>query len=307
MRRSSPFVLLIGAFFVIGCAAQAAQSPATPAGGASTLSPAGSPPVQTGTSTACNPHDFLDKVRAAVPYSEVSLVHNNQIGVNLWVVDPDLDSNATGDAAAATNAQAAQLAARLSFLVVNDDPCMRVSFRVITTEIVDSRYHAWFIGGIEIADIPEGSDLTGDALASLTKGFQTSPLLQTPVESPSSAAPSQGACTWNQVHQRLLSYFVPEGPNIDFYLVIDQDGANVWAQWMGPDPTVSPQKFIFGLNALQTELACLNPPVDILWMTYTDSDGVVSLMGTLDGATLRNTSPSDLPGQIQIIYPPSNP
>lgn len=252
----------------------------------------------------------MEQAKADIPYAEVSLLHNDLMGVhylNLWVVDPDLDTNASGEAATANGARASELAARLTFLVVNDHPCMRALFNQVTTTIVDSRYHAWFIGGVGTSDVPPGSELTGDALSQLTQAFQASPMLQTPVEHPSPAVPPQGACTWEEARRKLLGYFAPAGPNIDFYFVIDQDGANVWAQWEGPDPQQSPEGFLSGLLVLQTELKCLNPPVDVLWMIYTNADGVVSLVRTIDGETLRSSSPSDLFSHLQIIYPPPNP
>jgi hypothetical protein len=295
MSRLSIFGFIFCAFLLMGCVSQPQEQP-----GATQSSSANSGPA----ASTCNPHDFIEQVKHDIPYSQVSLLHNNQYGLTLWAVDPTLESDATGDGAAANAARAAELAAKLTFRAVNDNSCMRTSFSAVTAIVVDSRYHAWFIGSVETSQVPEGTDLTDDVLAKFTQAFASSPFLQTPVEHPEPAVPPQGACTWDEVHRKLLSYFAPVGPNIDFYFVIDQDGANVWAQWEGPDTQQSPGVFLSGLLALQTELRCLNPPVDTLWMIYTDTDGVVRLIQSVDGETLRNTPAGDLPNHLQSIYPP---
>jgi hypothetical protein len=286
MSRVSNLNILVCGLFLAGCASQPQVQPS-----------AAAPSTANGAST-CDPHVFMEQVKQDIPYAENSLLHNDQYGLTLWAVDPTLDSSATA-------AQAAEAAARLTFLVVNDNSCMRTSFPVVTATIVDSHYHAWFIGSVETASVPVGRDLTDEELAKLTQAFPSSPLLNPPVAYTEPAAPSEGACTWEEARHKLLSYYSPAGPNIDFTFVIDQDGANVWAQWEGPDPQLSREGFLSGMQALQTELRCLYPPVDILWMIYTDTDGMVSLIQSIDGDSLRNSSVIDLPNHLESIYPPA--
>jgi hypothetical protein len=310
MSRSLVLQVLICTVLLGGCATGPQPQQATTLPSPTAPGPGGEATLKPGGASTCDPHDFLEQVKNDVPYSEVSLLHNDLMGVrylNLWVVDPALDVNATGEQASATKGQAAALAAKLTFLAANDHPCVRASFDQVNTTIVDSRYHAWFIGDIGTADIPGGSELSADALAKLTQVFLPSPLLQTPVEHPGQAVPPQGACTWEEARHSLLAYFAPAGPNIDFYFVIDQDGANVWAQWEGPDPQTSSAEFLSGLLVLQKELQCLDPPVDVLWMIYTDTDGVVRLVRTVDGEILRSAPADDLANHLQIIYPAPSP
>src|SRR4030067_1034814 len=133
--------------------------------------PAAPATVEVGGASRCEPNNLLSQLKDDIPYSQVSLLHNQLLAVrylNLWVVYPDLNSAPAADEVEANHAQATELAARLSHLLLNDHPCVRVSFEQITMTIVDSRYNAWFVGCIGMEDIPSGSDLAEEENATLT-------------------------------------------------------------------------------------------------------------------------------------------
>jgi hypothetical protein len=301
LRNLIPVILALS---LVACGANPAEPPTPTVVPVATGSSAGTP--QTGGSSVCDPNAFLPQVKEDLPFAQVSLLHNFLLSVhyiNLWVVSPDLVPNPIAGQIDTNKIDAALLAAKLSHLVANDHPCVRASFERITMTIVDSRYHAWFIGDIGMTDIPAGDTLDADQLKKLSEVFVSTPALQIPVEHPGPDVPPANACDWQHVREGLRTSFSPAGPNVDFYFVIDQDGANVWAQWEGPDPQQSPEGFLSGLLSLQAELQCLNPPVDILWMIYTDGSGRVSLVMAADGEAVRNPDPAYLVDHLQLIYP----
>ncbi len=301
LRNITPVVLAV---LLVACGASQAESPTPTVVPFATASSGGTP--QTGGSSVCDPNVFLPQIKEDLPFAQVSLLHNFLLAVhyiNLWVVSPDLETAAVAGQIETNKSDAALLAAKLSHLIANDHPCVRASFERITTTIVDSRYHAWFIGDVAMTDIPAGDALDLDQLKKLSELFVSPSSLETPVEHPGPEVPPANACDWQHAREGLRTQFSPAGPNVDFYFVIDQDGANVWAQWEGPDPQQTPEGFLSGLLSLQAELQCLNPPVDILWMIYTDGSGRVSLVMAADGEALRNPDPAYLVDHLQLIYP----
>jgi hypothetical protein len=300
-RNLAPVILALS---LVACGASQAETPTPTVVPFVTASSVETP--QTGGSSVCDPNVFLPQIKEELPFAQVSLLHNFLLSVhyiNLWVVSPDLEPAPVAGQTETNKADAARLAAKLSHLIANDHPCVRASFERITTTIVDSRYHAWFIGDIGMTDIPAGDELDSDQLKELSGHFVSPPSLEMPVEHPGPEVPPANACDWQHAREGLHTQFSPAGPNVDFYFVIDQDGANVWAQWEGPDPQQTPEGFLSGLLSLQAELQCLNPPVDILWMIYTDGSGRVSLVMAADGEALRNPDPAYLVNHLQLIYP----
>lgn len=300
--RSTTAVIL--AMVLVACGTSQPESPTPTVVPIATVASVETP--QTGGSSTCDPNVFLPQIKEDLPFAQVSLLHNFLLSVhyiNLWVVSPDLEPEPVAGQTETNRSDAAMLAARLSHLIANDHPCARASFERITTTVVDRQYHAWFVGDVGMTDIPAGDTLNSDQLEVLSGHFVSPPSLETPVEHPGPDTPPANACDWEQAREGLRAQFSPAGPNVDFYFVIDQDGANVWAQWEGPDPQQTPEGFLSGLLSLQAELQCLNPPVDILWMIYTDGSGRVSLVMAADGEALRNPDPAYLVDHLQLIYP----
>jgi len=304
MSKPPISLMVLLAVLLTACGARSEQSQTTT--GVPDSTAAAPARVEVGGASRCDPNNLLSQLKDDIPYSQVSLLHNQLLAVpylNLWVVYPDLNSAPAVDEVEANQTQATELAARLGHLLANDHPCVRVSFEQITMTIVDSRYHAWFVGGIGMEDIPSGADLTEDEMTTLKGHLVSSTALQSPVEHPGPDVPPADSCDWDKALEGLRTQFAPAGPNVDFYLVIDQDGANVWAQWEDSNPQQTSESFLPGVLALQTELQCLNPPVDVLWMVYTDGAGRVSLVMAADGEALRNPDPGYLVNHLQVIYP----
>lgn len=295
--------ILILAAILVACSSTQPE-PSTPTVVPISTSSAQATPGAGGASV-CDPNTLLTQIKDDLPYSQVSLLHNFLLAVhyvNLWVVSPELEPSPGAGKSEANKADAARLAAELSHLIANNHPCVRASFERITITIVDSEYRAWFIGDLAITDVPSDKVLDSDQLAALSRLFVSSSL-GAPVEHLGSDVPPTNACNWRQARERMRTQFSPAGPNVDFYFVIDQEGANVWAQWEGPDPQQTLEGLYSGLFTLQNELRCLDPQVDVLWMIYTDGAGRVSLVMAADGEALRNPDPAYLVDHLRVIYP----
>lgn len=46
--------------------------------------------------------------------------------------------------------------------------------------------------------------------------------------------PPTDSCTWPETRERIHQHFAPTRQNVSFYLMTDEGGVNVWAQWDGP-------------------------------------------------------------------------
>src|SRR4030065_1715296 len=137
MAKSPISLMVLLAVLLTACGARSEQSQTPTVGPVST--PAAPATVEVGGASRCEPNNLLSQLKDDIPYSQVSLLHNQLLAVrylNLWVVYPDLNSAPAADEVEANHAQTTELAARLSHLLANDHPCVRASFGQITIRIV---------------------------------------------------------------------------------------------------------------------------------------------------------------------------
>jgi hypothetical protein len=251
----------------------------------------------------CGPNDLVDALRPLVPFSESSLSENSLDGVrnlNIWFVDPALDPLAAGGAIAENTALARLHATRMAHLLNRASECVAAVFAGITTIAVDRDYNVWFSGQIVPASLPQAANPSdgdlGPAVQAFTVGYSRTG------ETSSGIRPGAetGACLWPEARERLLSHFAEGRQNLAFYMSIDDDGVNVWAQWDGPADFDVLQADLLGLRP---ELACLYPGLDTFWIVYLDSTGTTQLVLAAAGDVVRDSSDEDFINQLEIIYP----
>jgi hypothetical protein len=301
MRLKTQIGLLVLATLLSSCgrATSAPENLSTPA------QPAGS-----ATSAACDPAQFLMNLKSVVPYTQVSLSHNVVQGVhylNLWLVDPDLDPLAEGQAIADNQVAGRTVAARMGIALAMANPCVAQTFGRMLIIVVDKDYNTWYSGDIAPKDASVSGEATDAALVTVSKAFVDSYARSQPTQSIGRADPPQGACNWAQARDNLQSKFGPSTATRAFYFVIDKDGANVWAQWEGPDPSKMPDTFVQGTVSVAEQLKCLYPSIDTLWLIYVDPAGKAQLIAAAPGSAVQAADLSGLPGQLQILYPSANP
>src|SRR3989304_981852 len=139
MSKSPKSVMVLLAVLLTACGARSEQVQLQTPTVVPVSTSAAPATVEVGGASRCDPNTFLPQLKGDIPYSQVSLLHNQLLDVhylNLWVVYPDLNPALAAGEMEANQARAAQLAARLSHLLANDHPCVRVSFERITTTIV---------------------------------------------------------------------------------------------------------------------------------------------------------------------------
>lgn len=251
----------------------------------------------------CNTNLVLEKLRSLVEYKEFSVHYNTFQGERtlvIWFVEPTLNPLAKGEAIAdnleLAVVRAMALSQRLSFA----EPCVKERFDVITAIEVDRDYNGWFSGKIPPFFLPQTAEPTDEEL--LTVKFEANYLRE--VETPKAGrqpAPA-GSCSWPEARQKARVHFAASRPNIDFYLVIDEVGVNVWAQWDAP-VTPLQGELASPLNVAM-EVACLHPRLDWLWMFVVDEDGTITFLGRVPGNAVRSEDyATEVVNQMEVLFP----
>jgi hypothetical protein len=301
MRLKLWMALLVMALLVSGCGGATATT---------TTGPSLTQAAASTTTTSCDPATFLMNLKSAVPYTQVSLSHNVVQDVhylNLWIVDPDLDPLAKGQAIADNQVAGRTVAARMGIALTMANPCVAKTFGRMLIIVVDKDYNAWYSGDVAPKDATVSGEVTYASLVAVSKAFTDSYARSQPTPSIGRAVPPQGACNWAQARDNLQSKFGPSTDTRTFYFVIDHEGANVWAQWEGPDPSKTPDAFVQGTLGVAQQLKCLYPAIDTLWLIYVDPSGKAQLIAAAPGSAVQAADLSGLPGKLQILYPSTNP
>lgn len=297
MRRDARILVpaLLFALVLSGCAG-GAPSPTSPT--------SDNPTADSGPELSdCEPDDLVDALQASVPYEEFSLSQNviDEVrNLNLWFVDPSLDPLAQGGDVARNAALARLDAVRVSHILEHGDECIAITFAGLTSTVVDRDYNVWFSGQISPEDLPQTGNPPASELEAASEGFVVG-YARTGETSSSSRPPSDaGACSWPEVREGLRSHFEPGQQNLAFYLVIDDGGVNVWAQWEGPEDE---EAFFRDVLALRSELSCLYPPLDTFWGILVDGTGETFLVVAAPGDAIREANDADLLSQLEVVYP----
>ena len=318
MRFALPIVLL--ALLLAGCnletvtptATAILPSPTKPQPSSTPARTATPKPTRTPTPTpslapsACNADKVLANLESLIPYEEFELNYSNFsiIGIsalNVWYVDPTLDPNATSADIDKNAALALHNAAILSHKLAISDPCIEVLFEDgINPVVVDHNYNGWFAGMIAPSSLPSTQNPGEGELKVVEDAFQIQYLRQNP---PGPATPPpDSACMWPEARENIQWHFSTEQPNTSFYLVHDEGGVVVYAQWVVPSDLSDKVAFAFSIASVQNvlyELPCLHPSADVLIATGVDDTGELMFLGRMlrDGIREQDVE------QLEVLYP----
>jgi hypothetical protein len=222
--------------------------------------------------------------------------------VDIWLVNPALSGSETAESVTLTEREILGSAVSIFYQVFTNEPCVGSAFDLVKLTLVDEDYNLRFSGSMIPAHIPEQGpndeatiQMYIDVLEDVKIGMQTGTEL-----TPRSL--EEGACSWNEVRQRLLNDF--NGSQTAVGLQIERDAGEVITsvQWVGPDPSLSPALFYTGLLHMADQMACLDPPVNRVWVAFTDLSGNAHVFGRLDGELVRQgTSDEILSGFVQLF------
>lgn len=250
--------------------------------------------------------ELLTNLESLIPYEESEINYTNFSGVgvsslNVWYVDPTLDPDAIGEGIEKNAALATQSAASLSYSLATSEPCIAKLFEDgINPIVVDRNYNGWFSGLLELSSIPTDESLSEDELKALENAFQVQYLRTIPSE-PTASAPN-GSCTWPEAREDILWHFSSEEPNTSFYLVRDEAGVTIHAQWVVPTEYGDRVAFGYSIACIQNvlyEIPCLHPPADLLMAIGVDKNGELVFLGRLPGEGIRE---QDV-GKTEVLLP----
>ena len=305
-RLHAKLLALILALALSGCASSAGPSPSV---AAATTTPTHAP-ISTPTASSpmpdiadCDPDEIVTSLQSVVPYAEFSLSQNvidDVRNLNLWFVDPALDPLGDGDGLAGNLALARFHLASVSHRLKQASECVSLLFTGLTGIVVDRDYNVWFSGQVSPANLPQSSNPSEGDLEAAGDRFVVGYARTQAVSSSGRPAAETGACLWPEVRERLYNHFEPVRQNLAFYLTIDDDGVNVWAQWDGPQDA---DAFFADLLALRTELTCLYPPVDTFWGIYLDGTGRAQVVVAVPGDAVRQADDEGLLTELEVVYP----
>lgn len=241
----------------------------------------------TNTPFVCDADSLLKGLKTMVPYDEFA-VHYNEIegtrSLLVWFVDPEINPTATGGEIQANLDMALTHAAELSQKIRVQFPCVTELFDVINPIVVDQKYTGWFSGTLDPTIIPDEEALTSAEIDQLVDKFTVGYLLEA-LPGPIPA----GSCNWSSVRESMQNHFSPERQNVAFYFVVDDFGANVWAQWDGP---TDPIFMMTSLMNVMMELDCFIPTANLIFIVV-DKEGTTGLVGVV---------PQGDAGSMQIVY-----
>jgi hypothetical protein len=252
---------------------------------------------------SCDPDEVLANLKALIPYEEFA-VHHNIIGglhtLAVWFVDPHLDPLASGGEIGENLDLAFVDAVQLSHQLNLEETCIGVLFDVINPIVVDGACNGWFSGIIVPSSLPREANLSEHDMDQMAAEYTIGYLREVPTSSMDRPPAPTGSCTWQETRGKIWQHFAPSRQNVTFYFVIDEVGANVWAQWDGPADMVIVSASL--LNVVM-ELDCLYPAPDQLIVVVVDDKGEATLIGVLGGETIRGGDFAEVINQFQVLYP----
>jgi hypothetical protein len=234
----------------------------------------------------CNRDRIVKNIKADFPYTEFSVNYNSIQGIDIlsiWFVDPSIDPQVTDADIEKFDALAIAHSASISQKVNNQDECIESLFTIINPIVVDSAYHGWFSGSVELSKLPKIDNPTETQMDAVQKSFQTTYLRQKTPQS-TQAAPNS-SCTWEDTRANIQRHFDPERANVSFQFILDESTTHVDAQWDSDIGELDESTWwalqMAAMLNVATELNCLFPAPTALNITVVDSSGKIELIGTL--------------------------
>ncbi len=237
-----------------------------------------------------------------MPYLESTVYYFTADGERtlvVWFVDPALNPLADQAEVDTQLALAIDDAVRLAFQMNHHVyPCLQEAFDTVRVIAVDQEYQSWFSGRIRPHSLAPVSEPTTAQMESVEIADDYYSRQEAP-QPPSQEGPVSDTCSWPQVRSGL----VPRGDwrrslNGSF-LVIDESGVFVFAQWEGPSDYNTTGHSVLNMG---TELNCLVPQLDWLLVTVVDGQGVVHMRAQLPGAAVR-AGLFEMTQQLEFLEP----
>jgi len=228
----------------------------------------------------CDADQTIRNLKSKIPYSESVVLYNKMYRTSLlvlWFVDPEI--NPTSQESEVTkNAKLAIRDAILQSQRLNaEDGCVSRLFDEIYVIIVDKNYNGWFSGQIRIADLPATVPADEKQLDEIAKAYRTTYLRE---EVAANLDPLPGnSCTWVDAKQNIQNHFSSERENVDFYLIVDESGVQVWTQW-DSELDLLQSNLPTSLLNITAEIDCLFPQPYIIFFQVVDKTGQTLIIGS---------------------------
>lgn len=291
-RISLLAVALLVAALLASCAVVPTSTlTAQPPAGATLLTPA-----------PCSPDEVLhqvDMMLAGSTFEAHYLTINRQLVLSIWLVDPELDPDASEGDILENSRQAFLLGASISHEVAWQIPCTGEVFEGINPMIVDRDYNSWYVDIIPMRALLQVEHPTDEELvASIERsGMEIAYLRRTSPQGGEHAAP-EDACTWPEARAEIQEFFGAERRNAAAYLISGYQAASgytslppqvfVQIQWDVTTPEEADDRILLdNIERASKPLSCLSPPVDRVEIYIVDEDGQLLVFGLIPGKFIR--------------------
>jgi hypothetical protein len=278
-----------------GCSALSFLQPTATPTSTSTSTPTLTPtftPTNTPTPTntkepECNADQVLENLRDAVEYDKFQVFHqfdDAKSTLVLWFMDPNLDPEVSEVELIYGNVGIAIVDTLVaSQKLKTTDACTTKLFDDINVIVTDSEYNGWLSALISMSDLPDTVRTDQASLENLAGKLTIDFYRESPPEKPKKAP--KDSCTWDESHENILLHFPPE-ENMAYFLVRDDFGTNVWAQWVTTKEYLEPN-LLSSLMNISMELSCLHPAPDQLIFIIVDEKGKMLAFGLWDGKSMK--------------------
>ena len=266
-------------------------------------------PTPVGTISMCDPAQFIEALREAVPYEESVLGYNHyddSADLTAWFVDPVLDPQASDSEIQDLSELGFHHSVEIAHLLAKTEPCVAALFDSVTVIAVDHLYHAWYVGAVPAWQIPISEVLSEDERTALEENFEAGYQRIESVLDGSSQEIPEGSCGWPEARQDIEQTFTQAQKNVAVYYYIEPDDSSVYVQWDIPPVAQNAQQildyFFLPLPYIDTAISCLYPEFDTLWLFYIRQDGEAQWVFAVDGDAVRDDDHQVLIDNLELIY-----
>lgn len=267
------------------------------------------------TPAVCGAIDVLgqiDELLIGRTFEAHYLTTNRELTLSIWMVDPEIDPQATADNLLENNQRAARSGLMLFQEIIEHIPCIREVFVNANPMIVDRLYQGWYRDVIPIHDFPQKTDHQYDNLvngmlsSNLSYGFQRNKPPQ-----PEDQVRLPDACTWSEARAAIEQNFGPERRNTAAYIIIDApdgtvaqpEGVLVEVQWDVQNATdLESAAILQNLDHVAEALSCLWPPVDQVETFIVDAYGQLMVFAAVPGSLIREGKIPLPPDRVLLEY-----
>lgn len=260
--------------------------------------------ILTPATSPCDPGWVLrqvDELLTGESFEAHYLTINREFILSVWLVDPQLDPAARGDAAEENSARAFLRGASISHRLAYAIPCVRELFDGINPMVVDRDYTGWYIDIIPMRAIPMIENPTDEELTEAIWRSGMEYAYRRTTHIPPGYSAVEGSRTWLDVRAAVGEVFGPGRRNAAAYPIIGEGEVLVQVQWDArSDEEMTDEAIREQIGLLAEPLAGLSPPIDKLEIFIVDGEGRLRVYAQASGATIRG---GDLADQISLYHP----